>query len=144
MISNKLQILLIEDSPDDAELTIRTLKKNNICNEIIHLHDGEQALEYIFNNLINANEASHTKVILLDIKMPKVDGIQVLEKLKSDERTKKIPVVILTSSRESPDILRCYELGVNSYIVKPVGFEAFTKAIVELGYYWTAHNQTSI
>jgi two-component system response regulator len=128
---------------DDAEMTIRSLKQNNITNKILHLRDGEEALNYIFGTgqFEGRNMNKKPKVVLLDLKMPKVDGIEVLEKIKSNELTKTIPVVILTSSKEDPDIRKCYLLGVNSYIVKPVDFESFHKVIAELGLYWTVINQ---
>jgi two-component system response regulator len=135
-----VNVILIEDNPFDAELTLRELKKYNLANHFVHLEDGEAALNYFFNS---ANPVSdhHPKLILLDIKMPKVSGIEVLARLKSDLRTRCIPVVILTSSNEDPDVKKCYELGVNSYIVKPVGFEGFTAAIKGLGNYWLVLNQ---
>jgi len=136
-IPNAVEILLIEDNPDDAGLTIHALKKHNLANNLLHLNDGEEALEYLFSNEIT----SIPKVILLDLKMPKVDGIEVLRRLKSDERRKIIPVVVLTSSREDRDILESYKLGVNAYIVKPVDFDKFVKAISEIGFFWLLLNQ---
>lgn len=136
--SNFVEILLVEDNPDDAGLTIRALKKNNLCNHLLHLKDGEEALNFLFSeDLSNRN----LKLILLDIKMPKVDGIEVLRKLKSDPSKKSIPVVALTSSKEERDIIQSYELGVNAYIVKPVNFEKFVSAVSELGHFWLALNQ---
>ena len=142
-MNHEAEILLIEDNMSDAELTIRALKKNNLANKLIHLKDGAEALDFIFAQGIysDRNMENHPKVILLDLKMPKVNGIEVLQKIKGDERTKKIPVVILTSSKEDPDIKECYRLGVNSYVVKPVDFEAFIKAVSELGLYWMILNQ---
>jgi CheY-like chemotaxis protein len=140
---NSLDILLVEDNLDDAELTIGALKKNNLANNLFHVTDGEEALEFVFGtgkyegNIISA----YPKVILLDIQMPKVNGIEVLQALKAQEKTKFIPVVILTSSKENPDIRKCYELGANSYIVKPVNFEGFASAIRDLGFYWLLLNQ---
>ena len=141
--STRVEILLIEDNMSDAELTIRALKKNNIANDLIHLKDGVEALDYIFGNgsFAGRDITKKPKVILLDLKMPKVDGLQVLEKIKSDERTKDIPVVMLTSSKEDPDVKKCYQLGVNSYIVKPVEFDDFLKAVADLGLYWLLLNQ---
>lgn len=141
---DEVEILLIEDSLNDAEMTIRALRKNNIANKVTHLKDGAEGLDFIFGTgeYAGRNIDNKPKVILLDLKMPKVDGIEVLRKLKSDARTKKIPVVVLTSSKEDPDVHTCYELGVNSYIVKPVGFENFSKVISELGLYWLVHNQS--
>jgi two-component system response regulator len=143
MENTEIEILLVEDSQDDAEMTMRALKKNNISNKLIHLKDGAEALEFIFGTGKYEGRDLNNKprIILLDLKMPKVDGIEVLRKVKTDVRTKIIPVVILTSSKEDPDVKICYELGVNSYIVKPVGFENFTKTIAELGLYWLLHNQ---
>ncbi len=131
---------------DDAELTIRELKKHNMANSLVHVEDGQQALEFIFGTgkYGDRNIDRPPKLVLLDIQMPKVNGIEVLEKIKSDLRTKVIPVVILTSSKEDPDIKRCYELGVNSYIVKPVNFEAFASSIRNLGYYWLLMNQPPV
>ena len=144
MENSEIEILLIEDNASDAEMTTRALRKNNITNNIFHLKDGAEALEFIFGTgqFSNRNMAVKPKVILLDLKMPKVDGIEVLRKIKSDDKTRKIPVVVLTSSKEDPDIKLCYELGVNSYIVKPVGFENFSKAITDLGIYWLLLNNS--
>lgn len=138
------EILLVEDNMSDAELTIRALKKNHLVNKLVHLKDGAEALDFIFGKDGDKEHLSTgrtPKVILLDLKMPKVDGIEVLRRIKSDERTKTIPVVVLTSSKEDPDIKTCYALGVNSYIVKPVEFEQFIKAVSELGLYWMILNQ---
>lgn len=139
--NNGIEILLIEDNFDDAELTIRALRKNKLIH-VLHLKDGVEALEFIFctGRYSARNTDMKPKVILLDLNMPKISGIEVLEKIKSDERTKAIPVVVLTSSKESPDVETCYQLGANSYIVKPVGFENFTEAISELGLYWLLRN----
>lgn len=138
-----VDIILAEDNPSDAELTIRALNKNNICNNILHLPDGEQVLEYIFatGRYENRKRDEIPKLILLDLKMPKVDGLEVLKKIKSDDRSKIIPVVLLTSSKEEKDIAEGYRLGVNSYIVKPVEFEKFVKAVSEVGLYWLLVNQ---
>lgn len=142
-MENVIEILLVEDNMSDAEMTIRALKKNNLANNILHLKDGAEALDFIFaeGKYSDRKVESTPKVILLDLKMPKVNGIQVLKKIKSDERTKRIPVVVLTSSKEDPDIKDCYNLGVNSYVVKPVQFEQFVKTISELGLYWMILNQ---
>ena len=142
MKNDEIEIVLVEDNPDDAELTIRALKKGNISNNLIHLKDGAEALEFIFctGQYSDRSESINPKIILLDLNMPKISGIEVLRKIKSDERTKTIPVVVLTSSQEDPDVQTCYKLGVNSYIVKPVGFANFTKAISELGLYWVLQN----
>lgn len=137
-----VEILLIEDNPNDAELTIRALKKSRLANNLLWLKDGAEALDYIFSKgaYENRNKDIMPKVILLDLKMPKVDGIEVLAKLKSDERTKVIPVVVLTSSKEEPDIKKCYSLGANSYIVKPVDFEKFITAVSQISLYWLLTN----
>lgn len=141
---NSLQILLVEDNINDAELTIRALKKNNLANELIHLKDGAEALDFIFaqGKYLERKISDLPNVIVLDLKMPKVNGIEVLKRIKSDERTKRIPVVMLTSSKEDPDIQECYNLGVNSYVVKPVEFEHFVKAVSNLGLYWMILNQS--
>ncbi len=138
------EIILVEDNLSDAELTIRAFKKNNIANPLLHLKDGEEALEYVFGTGKYAGRNIHEmpKVILLDLKMPKVGGLDVLKKIKSNEITKIIPVVLLTSSKQDKDILEGYQFGANSYIVKPVGFENFVKAISDVGLYWLLGNQT--
>lgn len=138
-----IDIILVEDNHSDAELAIRALRKNHIINHILHLQDGEEILNYLFatGKYESRNINSIPKVILLDLKMPKVDGLEVLRKIKSDERTKRIPVVLLTSSKEDKDIQEAYNLGVNSYIVKPVGFENFVKSVSEVGLYWLLTNQ---
>jgi len=136
-IREVVEILLVEDNPDDAGLAIHALKKHNLANNLLHLHDGEEALDYLFSSELT----SIPKVILLDLKMPKVDGIEVLRKLKEDERLKVIPVVILTSSKEDRDVIESYTLGVNAYIVKPVDFDKFVKAITEIGLFWLLLNQ---
>jgi two-component system response regulator len=143
MNSKEIEILLVEDNPDDAELTIRALRKQNLANNLIHLTDGSEALDFIFGlGKYSGQDLTFPKVILLDLKMPKVNGMQVLEKIKADPRTKSIPVVILTSSAEDPDIKRSYELGANSYIVKPVEFNNFSRAVAELGLYWVVVNKS--
>ncbi len=143
MENTTVEILLVEDNPNDAELTLRAMKKNNLANKVVHLKDGADALDYIFCTGAYAarDKNQKPKVILLDLKMPKVDGIEVLRAVKGDERTRSIPVVMLTSSNEDPDVKTCYDLGANSYIVKPVGFENFTKVVAELGMYWVLINQ---
>lgn len=140
----KADILLVEDNPSDAELTIRALKKNNIISRLIHLQDGEEALDYIFaaGKYEGRKINDIPKVILLDLKMPKVNGLEVLRRIKADERTKIIPVVLLTSSKEDNDIIEGYKLGVNSYIVKPVEFENFVKSVSDIGLYWLQVNQS--
>lgn len=141
----EVEILLVEDNMNDAEMTIRSLKKNGLANKLLHLKDGAEALDFIFarGNYSERKIENSPKVILLDLKMPKINGIEVLQKIKTDERTKKIPVVVLTSSNEDPDIQECYCLGVNSYVVKPVQFEKFVKVVSELGLYWLIMNQSS-
>jgi two-component system, response regulator len=144
MIENEVEILLVEDNMADAELTIRSLKKANLANKLIHLKDGAEALDFLFGRgeFEGRNTAQHPKVILLDIKMPRVDGIEVLRQVKAHELTKLIPVVIMTSSSEEQDIITSYQLGVNSYVVKPVGFEGLARAVSELGLYWLLLNKS--
>lgn len=144
MNNNEIEILLVEDSMDDAEMTIRALKKVNLANNLVHLRDGREALDFIFGKEKFANRelTSKPKLILLDIKMPKVDGIEVLRQVKSNEATRNIPVVIMTSSGEDKDMIESYNLGANRYVVKPVHFENFAKAISELGFYWLLINKT--
>jgi two-component system, response regulator len=143
MDQQEIEILLIEDNPDEAELTIRSLKKHNLANKLKHFEDGAEALDFIFPKDTSAETDFHfnPKLILLDLKLPKVTGLEILSRLKEDERTKKIPVVVLTSSKEEQDILESYKLGVNAYIVKPVHFEAFARVISELGLFWLIRNQ---
>jgi CheY-like chemotaxis protein len=140
----ELQILLVEDNMSDAMLTIRALKKHKLANNLVHLYDGAQALDFLFGKgeYEGRNLAEKPKVIFLDLKMPKVDGLEVLRQLKADDRTKLIPVVMMTSSREERDIVESHRLGVNSYIVKPVEFENFSKIVADLGLYWLLVNQT--
>jgi two-component system, response regulator len=143
MNANEIEILLVEDSPDDLEMTLRALRKARLANNIHVARDGAEALEFIFALGPHAgrNVENGPKVILLDLKLPKVDGLEVLRRVKADPRTKIIPVVALTSSKEQPDVAECYKLGVNSYIVKPVDFERFAAAVSELGMYWLLLNQ---
>jgi len=142
-MNDHVEVLLVEDNMSDAELTIRALKKNNLANNLVHLEDGQDALDYIFaeGDYAHRNIEDTPKVILLDLKMPRINGIQVLQKIKSDDRTKTIPVIVLTSSIEDPDIQECYLLGVNSYVVKPVEFDKFLAAVSEIGLYWLLLNQ---
>lgn len=139
----EVEILLVEDNPTDVELTLRVLKKHNFANKVHVVTDGAEALDYIFaTGAYEEREIeSKPKVVLLDLKLPKVDGLEVLSKIKSDERTKDIPVVVLTSSREEEDRIKSYKLGVNSYIVKPVDFDQFSKSVLELGLYWLLLNE---
>ena len=143
MENTEVEVLLVEDNPSDAELTMRALKKNNLANKIHHVKDGAEALDFLFaqGDYSNRKVENTPKIILLDLKMPKINGIEVLRVLKADLRTKKIPVVVLTSSKEDPDIQECYKLGVNSYVVKPVNFDGFLKAVSDLGLYWLLINQ---
>ncbi len=144
MNHNSVEILLVEDNINDAELARRALKKHNLANNLFHVKDGEEALDFIFaTGKYNGTRsvAALPRIILLDIQMPKVNGIEVLARIKSDERTKLTPVVILTSSKEDPDIKRCYDLGANSYIVKPLNFESFAESIKQLGFYWLLLNE---
>ena len=142
MQNSEVEILLVEDDLDDAEMTILAMRKNNLANKLIHLIDGEEALDFLFGTgkFIGRDVNLKPRLILLDLKMPKVDGMEVLERVKLNKATKKIPVVILTSSKEDPDVSRCYELGANGYIVKPVEFDGFIKAVTELGMYWMLLN----
>ena len=145
MENGEIEILLVEDNMKDAELAIHSLKKHKLTNKMIHLKDGAEALDFIFctGQFADRDKNSKPKVILLDLKMPKVGGIDVLKKIKENESTKNIPVVVLTSSKEDPDVRTCYELGVNSYIVKPVDFDNFQKAVLNLGLYWLLLNHTT-
>ncbi len=139
-----LEVLLVEDNENDAELAMMVMRENNLINQILWLKDGEEALDYLLGNGASLRPARNQlpKVVLLDIKMPKIDGLEVLRRLRANPQTKLLPIVILTSSREERDIMESYELCVNSYIVKPVEFESYTECIKDLGYYWTLHNQS--
>jgi two-component system response regulator len=141
--TDAVDILLVEDNPQDAELTTRALKKHNLANRLITVEDGAEALDFIFCRGKHATRGNgHSpKVILLDLKLPKVSGLEVLRALKQDEKTRAIPVVIVTSSREDPDIKTAYSLGANSYVVKPVDFDAFAESVSSLGLYWLLVNQ---
>ena len=144
MLYTEVEILLIEDNPEEAELAIRSLRKYNLANRLLHIDDGAEALDVIFSigKYAGNKNPLHPKLILLDLKLPRVDGLEILRQIKSDEQTKRIPVVVLTSSKEETDIIESYRMGVNSYIVKPVNFDSFTKAVSELGLYWVVHNQS--
>jgi CheY-like chemotaxis protein len=146
MDNKEIEILLIEDSINDAELTIRSLRQNNIATHIDHFKDGISALDFLFGKgeYEGRNTNNKPKLILLDLKMPKVNGLQILEQIRLNESTKKIPIVVLTSSKENPDIEKSYLLGANSYIVKPVEFERFRKVVNDLGMYWLIMNQPPI
>jgi two-component system response regulator len=139
-----VDILLVEDNSQDAELTIRALKKGNFANNLYLVHDGAQALEFIFRKGPYADIPRHIpiKLILLDLKLPKVDGLEVLNMIKSDKRTRTIPVVILSSSRQDADVISAYRRGANSYVVKPVNFEGFLELVKLVGSYWLSANQT--
>ncbi|MGD0399468.1 MAG: response regulator [Syntrophobacteraceae bacterium] len=137
-----VEIVLIEDNPADIELTLDALKKKNLANKVKVLTDGEEALDYLFNSCgLTADRAGCPFLIMLDLKLPKVSGLEVLEKIRSDERTKFIPVVVLTSSEEEKDRVESYNLGVNSYIVKPVQFDTFANVVSEIGFYWVFLNK---
>lgn len=142
---NIVEILLVEDNKHDAELAMLALKDAKLFNHVIWLKDGKEALDFLFGKgeYKDRDIKHHPKVILLDLKMPKVDGLEVLKEIRANENTRKIPVVVLTSSREDKDILKSYELGVNSFIVKPVDFDQFTRCVKEIGYYWALINQSS-
>ena len=143
MAEPTVEILLVEDNQDDEELALLALRDAKLANRIDVVRDGEEALEYLFANGRYANRDMQLlpKLILLDIKLPKVDGLEVLARLRADPRTRTVPIVILTSSREEQDIIRGYDLGVNSYIVKPVDFDQFMSAVKQIGYYWMLLNE---
>ncbi|MFN8448447.1 MAG: response regulator [Anaerolineae bacterium] len=142
MNNNVVEILIVEDNPDDEELTLHALKRVNLINHIHVSRDGAEALDYIFGKNAQAAELENTpRLIFLDLKLPKIDGMEVLERLKTDARTRMIPVVMLTSSREERDVVESYQLGVNSYIVKPVDFEQFTQSVGQAGLYWAVLNE---
>ena len=140
---NEVEILLVEDNPYDAELTIRALRSKGLANKLLTFADGVEALDFLFGAGVYAgrNLEARPKVIFLDLKLPRINGLEVLEKIRADERTKTIPVVILTSSQEESDIVRGYNLGVNSYMVKPVDFDKFFQTVEELGLYWLLLNK---
>jgi two-component system response regulator len=140
--NKEVEIVLVEDNPNDAELITRALKKHNLANKIVLLKDGAEALEFLFSrtNPDHTSGGTVPRVVLLDIKLPKVDGIEILRRMKSNEQTKEIPVVILTSSYEDRDIKEAYHLGVNSFVTKPIKFEEFAKVVAKLGIYWLMVN----
>lgn len=144
--AREVEILLVEDNPTDAELCIRALKKNNLANNLVWVKDGAEALDFLFaaGAYGDRDILSPPKVVLLDLRLPKVDGMEVLRKVKQDERTQAIPVVVLTSSKEDRDVVDSYKLGVNSYISKPVEFDAFAKTVSELGLYWLLVNRPPV
>jgi two-component system, response regulator len=137
-----VEILLVEDNPRDAELTIRALKRKNLANNLYHVEDGVEALDFLFGrgNYSDRDMNEPPKVVLLDLKLPRIDGLEVLSALKDDERTRTIPVVIITSSAEDPDVKKAYQLGANSYVIKPVQFDSFMEAMVKIGIYWLMVN----
>ncbi len=139
---NEVEILLVEDSPQDAELTLHALRKRNLANRLIHVKDGQEALDWLFGEGVYAGRDTNRqpKIVLLDLKMPRVDGLEVLRAIRANERTRHLPVVVMTSSHEQNDIIESYELGVNSYIVKPLEFDAFSAIVADLGYYWLVVN----
>jgi CheY-like chemotaxis protein len=140
---NEVEILLVEDNDHDAEMTLRALKKENLANNVHRVEDGQQALSFLFATgaYSERNIANGPRVILLDLKLPKIDGLEVLGRVKTDERTKMIPVVVMTSSKEDRDMVESYKLGVNSYISKPVEFENFLAAVKQFGLYWLLVNR---
>ena len=136
------KILLVEDNPNDIELTLEALAEHNLANRVVVLNDGVQAMEYLYyHGQYKNREKENPAVILLDIKMPRMDGIEVLEEIKNDTELKSIPVVMLTSSREEPDLKKCYDLGVNAYVVKPVNFKDFFDVVKQLGIFWAVLNE---
>lgn len=145
MYESEIEILLVEDNPADAELTLRALKKVHIANKVFLVNDGDEALDFLFarGKFTGREHIQNPKVVLLDLKLPKISGLEVLRSIKSNDKLKSIPVVVLTSSKEDPDVRQSYALGANSYVVKPVGFENFLKAVSELGVYWLLLNQPS-
>jgi len=135
---NSKVILLVEDNPDDQALTLRALRKNNLANEVITANDGAEALDYLFDA---ARASGLPALVLLDLKLPKIDGLEVLRRIRADERTRRLPVVVLTSSKEDRDLTESYNLGVNSYVRKPVDFTEFMEAVKQLGLYWLVLNE---
>lgn len=146
MTQRQIELLLVEDNQDDVELTLHALRKENLANNIHVARDGEEALEFLFCNGAHADGSlnSPPKLVLLDLKLPKVDGMEVLRRLKGDVRTKTIPVVVLTSSREERDLVNSYGMGANSYIQKPVDFEQFRETVKSMGFYWLVINQAPV
>ena len=143
MDTNEIEILLVEDNPNDAELAMRALKAHNLANKLVWLKDGVEALDFIFaqGHYADRSIEDAPKVVLLDLKLPRVDGLEVLEKVKADKRTRTIPIVVLTSSSEERDIVTSYTQGANSYILKPVDFDKFINAVKEVGFYWLLMNK---
>ncbi len=147
IIKSNIEILLIEDNPNDAALIMRAMSKSNLANHIMHLDDGEDALDYLFcRGAFKGNQFPHNtlRLIILDLKLPKLNGLEILKEIRDNELTHKMPVVILTSSKEDPDIKTAYDLGANSYIVKPLAFEEFFKVVTDLGFYWLMINKSPV
>ncbi len=136
-----VEILLVEDDPSDAELTLRALGRHNLADGVVHVTDGQQALDFLFGTGLSEGTARMPRVVLLDLKLPRVSGIEVLERIRADERTRVLPVVVLTSSTEERDLVETYQLGVNSYVAKPVDFARFMDAVKDIGLYWMLLNQ---
>ena len=138
-----VEILLVEDNPRDAEMTLRALRSGNLANKIVHVRDGQEALDWLFNtgSFSARTIAVRPKVVLLDLKLPKIDGLDVLRAIRGDERTHQLPVVVMTSSFEQRDLVESYDIGANSYVVKPVDYESFSAAVLKFGYYWLLVNQ---
>lgn len=139
----EIEILLVEDSPHDAEMTLHTLRRRNLANRIVHVKDGQEALDWLFGTGDHAGRdtSSLPRLVLLDLKLPKVDGHEVLRAIRADPRTAQVPVVMMTSSNQDRDVVASYKLGVNSYIVKPLDFDSFAAAVAELGHYWLLINR---
>jgi two-component system response regulator len=139
----EVEVLLVEDNARDAEMTLRTLRKRNLANNVVHVKDGQEALDWLLGTAPHAGRDARPrpKVVLLDLKLPKVDGLEVLRAIRADERTRLLPIVVMTSSYEQRDVIESYKLGVNSYVVKPVDFDAFSAAVAELGHYWLLVNE---
>lgn len=145
-MTNDVEILLVEDNPNDVELAVHAFERNRIANHVQVVRDGAEALDFLFcrGEFASRQNHPHPRLVLLDLKLPKVDGLEVLRQIKADARTRTIPVVMLTSSREERDIVESYQMGVNSYIVKPVDFEQFTNSVQQLGLYWLLLNQPPV
>jgi len=143
---SEVEILLVEDNPHDAELAIRAFEKSHVTNRLVHVHNGEEALDFLFarGNFTGRRVEDAPKVVLLDLKLPKVDGLHVLKAIRSDPRTRFIPVVVLTTSKEESDMIASYTVGVNSYIVKPVDFDKFIQSVKDIGLYWLLLNQRPV
>lgn len=141
--SESVEVLLVEDTPEDAEMTMRTLRKHNLANNLVWVKNGVEAVDFLFatGEFVNRNVADVPRVVLLDLRLPKLSGLDVLRRLKEDERTRAIPVVVLTSSTEESDMKECYRLGVNSFVSKPVEFDAFMKVVGKMGFYWLLVNK---